>query len=62
MTKNRKYKMQCNNMEASSDSIPPSNNQPLNVEPQVFACDQKISTRASHTEASSDDRIPPSNN
>ena len=45
--KNRKYETQCNNMEAFSDSIPPSNNQPLNVEPQVVACDQKISTRAS---------------
>ena len=46
--KNHKYETQCNNMEASSDSIiPPLNNQPLNVEPQVVACDQKISTRAS---------------
>ena len=46
--KNRKYETQCNNIEASSDSIPPSNNQPLNVvEPQVVACEQKISTRTS---------------
>ena len=43
--KNRKYETQCNNMEASSDNVSPSNNEPLNVEPQVVACDSSLCHR-----------------